>query len=194
MKIITAGVTSAMLAVGVAGSVAAYRTQAGAAEFIRPVVEKTSATAPGTAGDEARQRPHVRWADCPKGSTLEKGTCVTEVFRTVVLPAPSPTVLPSPTPQVATTSGPEDDADEQDDATDADEPDDATDADEQDEADDHGDDDADGSHDGDDHDADDADDADDGDGDDGDDHGDDGDDHGDDGDDHGDDDEVEDED
>ena len=103
MKIITAGVTSALLAAGVAGSVAAYRTQAAPADLVnRPAAREATVSATRTAQDRAR--PQVRWAPCPLGSTLEKGTCVTHVVRTVVLPVPSlspaTAVRPSPVPRV----------------------------------------------------------------------------------------------
>lgn len=111
MKLITAGVTSVtsvMLAAGIAGSVAAYRTQAGAPETIRPTAP-TAPAAPaasrhGAGATHHQQRPRVRWAPCPAGSTLEQGTCVTDVVRTVVLSAPSRTAAPVPTPPTAAVS------------------------------------------------------------------------------------------
>ena len=144
MKIITAGFTSALLAVGVAGSVAAYRTQA-ATPDVSPASQETAEVSTAT----TPAKPKVRWAPCPEGSSLEKGTCVTDVVHTIVLPAPSPTAQPSA--QAATTpqgEAQEDDSDHADDV-DHDEADEAGEDDGGDHGDDHGDDD--GDDDGDDH-------------------------------------------
>ena len=142
MKIITAGVTSAMLAAGVAGSVAAYRTQAASADVTRPAAEVTSGDSAGrtprTAGDP--DPSPVRWAPCPAGSTLEEGTCVTEVVHTVVLAPASPTTAALTTPQAAAASQAGDDSDQADAETKAD-PRGDDDGDDSDESDDHGDDD-----------------------------------------------------
>ncbi len=158
MKTLTAGVTSAMLAVGIAGSVAAYRTQAATGDVTRPAAQETSQDA-SPATTPRGGKPEVEWAPCAEGSILEKGACVTDVVHTVVLPAPASSVRPDPAPQAIAT--PQASADSQA----PDESDESDDADEQDEADDHGDDHGDDDH-GDDHGDDDGDD-------DGDDHGDD---------------------
>lgn len=77
MNLISAGLTSAILAAGLAGSVAAYRGQATrASEVVVPV----RASEPRTV---------VQWAPCQAPSRLENGVCVTDVVRTVVRPAPS---------------------------------------------------------------------------------------------------------
>ena len=77
MKLITAGLTSVILAAGGAGSVQAYRVTA------EPAEEVVSATPP-----RAKQRTVVQWAPCEAPSRLDNGTCVTDVVRTVVRPAP----------------------------------------------------------------------------------------------------------
>jgi hypothetical protein len=82
MKLITAGVTSAVLVAGLAGSVAAYRSQTGGLEpEPRPVAEQSDASL-----EAEPQQPEVRWAPCPGASRLERGACVTDVVRTVVVP------------------------------------------------------------------------------------------------------------
>jgi hypothetical protein len=82
MKLITAGVTSAVLVAGLAGSVAAYRSQTGGLEpEPRPVAQQSDASL-----EAEPQQPEVRWAPCPDGSRLERGACVTDVLRTVVVP------------------------------------------------------------------------------------------------------------
>jgi hypothetical protein len=86
MNLISAGITSAILAAGVVGSVAAYRNQAAPASEVVPV-------------RPAAQRTVVQWAPCQPPSRLENGVCVTDVVRTVVRPAPdsSPTTSTSAT-------------------------------------------------------------------------------------------------
>ena len=91
----------------------------------------------------------MRWAPCPQGSTLEDGTCVTDVVRTVVLPAPSPTARAVATPQEVATTRPDDDYDHESDDHGDDQGDDQGDDHESDDGDDHGDDDeSDGGDDG----------------------------------------------
>jgi len=85
MKLLTAGLTSTILATGLVGSVAAYRSQVGQAETVERPTQVQTARA---AGSEP-PRTIVRWAPCPGTSRLEKGVCVTDVTRTVVVPAVS---------------------------------------------------------------------------------------------------------
>ncbi|MBS2938440.1 hypothetical protein KDN32_11865 [Nocardioides sp. J2M5] len=106
MKILTAGVVSALLAAGTAGSVAAYRSQAGVDVVTRPAAQETPG-APATTDAQPRQR--VRWAPCPAGSVLERGTCVTDVVRTVVLPS---TPQPAPASPAGAVRGSDDGADD----------------------------------------------------------------------------------
>jgi len=84
MNLISAGVTSAILAAGLAGSVAAYRGQAARAGEVVPVKFSEPAAV-------------VKWAPCQAPSQLEDGVCVTDVVRTVVRPAP-----PAPPPTTST--------------------------------------------------------------------------------------------
>lgn len=107
MKTLTAGVVSALLAAGTAGSVAAYRSQAGVDVVTRPAAQETP-EAPVTAHGQPRQR--MRWAPCPAGSVLERGTCVTDVVRTVVLPS---TPQPAPASPAGAVRGSDDGADDQ---------------------------------------------------------------------------------
>jgi len=96
MKLITAGVTSAILVVGLAGSVAAYRTQVGEAEPVaRPTAVRSVQKSP------SEQPSTVRWAPCPDRARLERGVCVTDVVRTVVVPHSAPAQVPSPGPWAA---------------------------------------------------------------------------------------------
>ena len=89
MKIITAGVTSAMLAAGLVGSVAAYRTQADPADVMRPAAEATAAETAEEAPEAAkRPRPRCAGSPVPRAAPCERGTCVTDVVRTVVLAGP----------------------------------------------------------------------------------------------------------
>jgi hypothetical protein len=78
MNLITAGLTTVILAAGVAGSVQGYRVKAEAAG------EAVSASAP-----TPKPRTIVQWEPCKPPSRLENDTCVTDVVRTVVRPAPA---------------------------------------------------------------------------------------------------------
>lgn len=77
MNLISAGLTLAILGAGVAGSVQTYRAKA------EPAAKLVAATRP------AKPRTVVQWAPCRPPSRLENATCVTEVVRTVVRPAPA---------------------------------------------------------------------------------------------------------
>lgn len=82
---------TASIALGAAGSVLAYRTVAG------PTVESSvtqqpaiaAGADPAVAAETARERPRARWAPCRVPAKLEKGVCVTEVVREVVVPQPA---------------------------------------------------------------------------------------------------------
>lgn len=131
MKLHLAGVMSAALVTGLAGSVAAYRAQ------VAEDVSVAEPTVVSSSSQPTEHRTRFRWAPCPQGSQLEAGVCVTDVVRTVVVPA-APVSVPAPgtAPVVATTNAHEDDQDEgYDDREDRDEDDDH---DEQDEQDEHG--------------------------------------------------------
>lgn len=124
MKLITAGLTSAILATGLVGSVAAYRSQVGEIESVeRPTAAPSSASA----GAE-QPRTKVRWAPCHDGSRLEKGACVTDVIRSVVIPTPAQPPAPSNASRTSVRTGidrNEDDSDRDDDREDEEHGDDA---------------------------------------------------------------------
>lgn len=58
---------------------------------VATVTDSAAATSAGPAARSARRhhRPTVRWAPCPAGSTLVEDACVTDVVKTVTLPAPA---------------------------------------------------------------------------------------------------------
>lgn len=97
MNPVTSLVLSAALLVGGAGGVAAFQhaarpdlptsASASAAETADPA--PAAATATPQPARRAQHRPRVRWAPCPDGSSLEDGVCVTDVVRTVTVPAPA---------------------------------------------------------------------------------------------------------
>lgn len=109
---LTHSVLSLSLAAGLVGSVAAYRATAGEVE-----PEPASATPSAVSTAPARQLvvagTTFAWAPCEPGARLERGTCVTDVVRTVVVPAAvvpgAVTVQP-----VAQTDGREDGDDRED--------------------------------------------------------------------------------
>ena len=72
MKLITTGLLSAILVAGLAGSVAAYRSQTGQDVS----VEQPSAGQSPLPLTAETPRPRIRWAPCDEGSRLEKGVCV----------------------------------------------------------------------------------------------------------------------
>jgi hypothetical protein len=84
MKILTAGVLSAILVVGIAGAFAGYRSQT---NQDLPSQRPAAVAATHEALAAHHQRPRVRWAPCPKGSRLHGRVCVTDVVKTVVVPA-----------------------------------------------------------------------------------------------------------
>lgn len=84
MKIISAGLLSAILVAGVAGSFAAYRSQT--AQDVT-VQSSAAAAAPAPVAQAVHPGTKFRWAPCPKGSRLVHRACVTDVVKTVVVPA-----------------------------------------------------------------------------------------------------------
>jgi hypothetical protein len=84
MKILTAGVLSAILVAGIAGAFAGYRSQT---NQDLPSQRPVAVAATHVAKAAHHQRPRVRWAPCRKGSKLEGRVCVTDVVKTVVVPA-----------------------------------------------------------------------------------------------------------
>lgn len=90
MKLIYAGVTSAVIAAGLVGSVAAYRSQT------EPVTKTVSVQQP-------KPRAVVQWAPCKAPSKLEDGVCITDEVRTVMRPAPPVSAPAAPSYSAVTT-------------------------------------------------------------------------------------------
>ena len=90
-------ILSLALLVGGAGAVSAYQSAADHPQThttsVAPAGDRVAATAAPAAkarhAHRHRQRVKVRWAPCPAGTTLDAGACVTDVVRTVTLPAPA---------------------------------------------------------------------------------------------------------
>ena len=93
MRSHSVGIVSVFLAIGLAGSAAAYRAASVDTGDTRP---KAAAAAPRAKAPAQVVRPgsRFRWAPCAAGAHLEHGVCVTEVVRTVVVPAPPAPALP----------------------------------------------------------------------------------------------------
>jgi hypothetical protein len=93
MNPVSAVILTLALLFGGAGAVFAFESAA------RPDAAATSVTAAtdGTSTAEAspvsrsgrHHRPPVRWAPCPAGTTLVENACVTDLVKTVTLPAPA---------------------------------------------------------------------------------------------------------
>ncbi|GAB3778875.1 hypothetical protein GCM10027601_04150 [Nocardioides ungokensis] len=93
MKTHSVGIVSAFLAVGLAGSAAAYRAASADAPDTRPKAVVAAAPRPKAPAQVVRPATRFRWAPCAAGAHLEHGVCVTVVVRTVVVPAaPAPAV------------------------------------------------------------------------------------------------------
>src|SRR6478735_9305405 len=91
MKTHSVGIVSAFLAVGLAGSAAAYRAASTDTHDTRPRAVAAAAPRPKPPAQVVQPAPRFRWAPCAAGAHLEHGVCVTEVVRTVVEPAaPAP--------------------------------------------------------------------------------------------------------
>src|SRR4051794_14670069 len=93
MNRISTLVLALALLFGSAGAVLAFQSAAGPG---LPAASSTAApsTPAATPRPVARSgrhpaRPRARWAPCPSGTTLVEGACVTDVVRTVTLPAPA---------------------------------------------------------------------------------------------------------
>ncbi|MDP2774736.1 MAG: hypothetical protein Q8O61_14380 [Nocardioides sp.] len=86
---LTHSVLSLTLAAGLVGSVAAYRATAGEIEP-EPAAAPSSAVSTTPARQLVLPGTTFAWAPCKPGARLERGTCVTDVVRTVVLPAAVP--------------------------------------------------------------------------------------------------------
>jgi hypothetical protein len=95
MNPVTSLVLSFALVLGGAGAVFAFDRGAHPGEthaVVAPPLAASGATANAArpAGHHhARHHTVTRWAPCRTGSRLEDGVCVTDVVRTVTLPAPA---------------------------------------------------------------------------------------------------------
>lgn len=87
-KTISALLMSAALVAGVFGATTAYRSAAATGSPTGPVTA-SAAIAKAHAPQVVRPGTRFRWAPCPDGSQLEGRVCVTDVVRTVVIPAPA---------------------------------------------------------------------------------------------------------
>lgn len=78
---------TASIALGAAGSVAVYRMVAGPSVTTPALAQPSAEEAQEPAPAAAKVKPKVKWAPCQPPAVLEKGVCVTDVVKTVVLPA-----------------------------------------------------------------------------------------------------------
>lgn len=92
-KLISAILMSTALVAGLAGATAAYRS---AAEPPPGQTAPAAAAFAAPAPQVIRPGTRFRWAPCPAGSQLVKRACVTDVVRTVVIPA-APVYAPAST-------------------------------------------------------------------------------------------------
>ena len=89
MRSASALVGLAAVAAGTVGAAWAYDSAAPAEDPV-PVASPSQPTVKAVA-----KRPRLVWAPCRPPATLHRGVCVTDVVRTVVLPAlPAPTAPP----------------------------------------------------------------------------------------------------
>ncbi|WP_299929594.1 hypothetical protein [uncultured Nocardioides sp.] len=97
MRIFTVAVLSAAVAAGTGGAVVAYDL---ATPPVRSADETTTPTQPANEFQRRATRP--RFAPCRPPAKLERGTCVTNEVRTVLLP--SPQIQTQPVRQARATS------------------------------------------------------------------------------------------
>jgi len=94
MNHVTSLILSFALLIGGAGAVFAFESAANLGSALPAASAQaapTTSAAPGhvrpTGHHGNRHRTVVRWAPCANGAHLEDGVCVTDVVRTVTLPA-----------------------------------------------------------------------------------------------------------
>ncbi|MCW2765171.1 MAG: hypothetical protein JWO11_1130 [Nocardioides sp.] len=106
MKLITVGLMSAALAAGSGASALTYQLASSVAAPATSVAQRapvlTSSVEPVAAVQAVRPGTTFRWAPCRAPAQLERGVCVTDVVRTVVVsaPAPQPAAPPPAAPVV----------------------------------------------------------------------------------------------
>jgi hypothetical protein len=96
MNPVTSLILSVALLLGGAGAVFAFESAANLGSA-QPAVSAEVAPAPTATAGHVRPTGHhgnrhrtvVRWAHCGNGARLENGVCVTDVVRTLILPAPA---------------------------------------------------------------------------------------------------------
>lgn len=96
MNPVTSLILSFALLIGGAGAVFAFESAANLGSALPAASAQAAPTTSATAGHVRpmgghgnRHRTVVRWAPCANGTRLENGVCVTDVVRTVTLPAPA---------------------------------------------------------------------------------------------------------
>jgi len=87
MKIFSVAMMSAAVVTGLAGAGVAYEIATAGQDGAAASVTDTSPVDDATAVDVVR--PKKRWAPCVPPAALEGRECVTDVVRTVILPAPA---------------------------------------------------------------------------------------------------------
>ncbi|GAA2146835.1 hypothetical protein GCM10009844_23440 [Nocardioides koreensis] len=102
MKRLSAGILSAAALAGLAGSTVAYGWGSSGAGSPAPVSSPRSTERPHA--QVVRPGSAFRWAPCRPPAHLEHGVCVTDVVRTVVVPAPAAPAVPV-APGTATAQG-----------------------------------------------------------------------------------------
>ncbi len=104
MKTLPLLVSAAVLAVGLACGTLAFQAASGGGSSL----DNPAAAAPATpvAHRAVRPRPTVRWAPCRPPAARDGAACVTEVVRTVVVPAPPAAAAPAPLPASAPATAP----------------------------------------------------------------------------------------
>ena len=103
MKRLSVGILSAAALAGLAGSTVAYGWGSSSAGTTAAVSSSRSAERPHA--QVVRPGTHFRWAPCVAPAHLEHGVCVTDVVRTVVVPAPAAPAAATPAAPSATTQG-----------------------------------------------------------------------------------------
>ena len=94
MKRLSVGILSAAALAGLAGSTVAYGWGSSSAGTTAAVSSSRSAERPHA--QVVRPGTHFRWAPCVAPAHLEHGVCVTDVVRTVVVPAPAAPAAATP--------------------------------------------------------------------------------------------------
>lgn len=106
MKRLSVGILSAAALAGLAGSTVAYGW--GSSDAGTPAPVSSPRSSEGQHAQVVRPATHFRWAPCVAPAHLEHGVCVTDVVRTVVVPAPAapaPAVPAAPGTAPAATQG-----------------------------------------------------------------------------------------